>query len=267
MDFLKIRSRRKTVASQVVYIGLNLALPIIILILVRTTGSMVLPVIFVILSKWRTLAVRPRYWLANLQTNMVDLIVGLSVAISMVLVNNANASFYGILIFQIILAIFYAVWLLVIKPRSKRSYVIIQAGIALFMGTITIFSALSYWAPSFVVVVLMWGLGYLTARHVLTSFKEKQIALLSFIYGFYMAQLAWLAYHWTIAYSLPFFSFIKVPQVAIIITLVSFVLLSFYNSFYKHKKVRLNDVLLPTVFSLLTILVLLMFFDNITFIL
>ncbi len=265
MDFLKTKRRRKSLASNILYIGLNLALPVLIVVLVRTTGSIVLPVILVILSKWRALAVRPRYWLANLQANLVDLIVGLSVVSSVGAVGAANATDGQILFFQILIALFYAVWLLIIKPRSKRSFVIAQGGIALFLGTATTFAFLSYSMPSFVIVLIMWAIGYLSARHILSSYDEDQITLLSFTWGFFVAEISWLAYHWTIAYPLPWLNFVQIPQVAILISLFAFVTLTFYNSHYKHKKIRLNDVILPTVFSLLLTIVLLVFFDNITY--
>lgn len=265
MDFLRIKHRRKSLTSNALYIGLNLALPILIFILVRTTGSIVLPIILIILSKWRALAVRPRYWLANIQANLVDLIVGLSVVVSMGMVNNVSALDGQIIFFQLFLVVFYAVWLLLIKPRSKRSFVIAQGGIALFLGTSTAFASLSYAVPSFVIVIIMWAIGYLCARHVLSSYDEKQITLLSFTWGFFVAEISWLAYHWTIAYPLPWLPFVQIPQVAILVSLFAFVTLTFYNSFYKHKKVRLNDVILPTVFSILLTIVLLIFFDNITY--
>ena len=169
MDFLKVKRRRKSLTSNILYIGLNLALPVLIILLVRTTGSIILPVILVILSKWRALAVRPRYWLANLQANLVDLIVGLSVVSSVGIVGAANATDGQILFFQIFIALFYAVWLLIIKPRSKRSFVIAQGGIALFLGTATTFAFLSYSVPSFVIVLIMWVIGYLSARHILRA--------------------------------------------------------------------------------------------------
>ena len=265
MDFLKVKHRRKSLTSNALYIGLNLALPIIMFILIRTTGSIVLPMILVILSKWRALAVRPRFWLANLQANLVDLIVGLSVVTSMAMMNTAAVTDLAVTVAQLFMVIFYAVWLLIIKPRSKRSFVIAQGGIALFLGTSIAFASLSYSVPSFVIVMIMWAIGYLCSRHILSSYEEKQITLLSLIWGFFIAEISWLAYHWTIAYPVPGATFIQIPQVSILISLFAFVSVTFYNSLYKHKKIRLNDVILPTVFSLLVTIVLLVFFDNITY--
>lgn len=265
MDFLKVKHRRKSLTSNILYYGFNIALPILALLLIRSTGSIVLPMILVVLSKWRIFAVRPRFWLPNLQANMVDLIVGISVVISMAMVNSANASVLQILSFQIFLTLFYILWLLVIKPQSKRVFVIAQGGIALFFGASTIFASLSYFTPSFIVVVLMWTLGYLVARHVLSSYKEKQITLLSFTWAFFVAELSWLAYHWTIAYSLPGLPFVQIPQIAILLSLFAFITLTYYNSYKKHKKIILNEVLLPAIFSILVTIVLLVFFDNITY--
>ena len=77
-------------------------------------------VALVFMSKWRVLAVRPRFWLANLIANTVDLIVGLSY-VTLVYCMTGSV---GV---QAALTVLYIVWLLIIKPRSKHTYVVIQA--------------------------------------------------------------------------------------------------------------------------------------------
>ena len=79
----------------------------------------------VVLSKWRIIAVRPRFWWANIQANLVDLTVGIGVVGLMYL---PTSVFY----FRVALAILYAIWLVVIKPMSKRWQVAMQSLIAIF---------------------------------------------------------------------------------------------------------------------------------------
>src|SRR5579864_9817282 len=109
-------SRLKTVAtklkpaggfSQILHLALVLMLPVAVFVFVRM-HFVQLALAIILLSKWRMFAVRPRYWLANIRANAVDIIVGVSFLVLMV--------HSGTQLWQLILALLYAVWLLVIKP-------------------------------------------------------------------------------------------------------------------------------------------------------
>jgi hypothetical protein len=78
-----------------------------------------------------------------------------------------------------------------------------------------------------------------------------------------LSEVAWVAYHWTIAYSLPFVPAIDVPQIAIITTLMSFLAFKSYDSFYKHAKIRISDIILPLLFTVSVIMVLLIVFNRV----
>ena len=135
MDLLKSHKRRSRL-SESAYVALNVGLAATLLIVVLAVQSPWLAFAIVILSKWRTLAVRPRFWYANIVANMVDIIVGIS---AVILLYGASGSLW----LQAVLAALYAGWLLFIKPRSKRKFVAIQAGTALFVG-VTALSMVSY---------------------------------------------------------------------------------------------------------------------------
>nr|HPQ82292.1 hypothetical protein [Candidatus Saccharimonas sp.] len=135
MDLLKAHKRRSKL-SEAAYVTLNVGLAVALLVIVLVGQSPWLAVVVVLMSKWRALAVRPRFWFANLVANMVDIIVGVSMV---VLLYGANGSLW----LQIALTVLYIIWLLLIKPRSKRSFVAAQAGIAVFLG-VTALSMISY---------------------------------------------------------------------------------------------------------------------------
>ena len=127
MDLLKMHKRRSRI-SELVYIGLNVGLALTILAVVHNSQSLWLALLVVLVSKWRVLAVRPRFWVANLIANMVDIIVGLSVVVlllaasnSLLLAGNGLPTPGENLPAQIFITIVYIVWLLFIKPRSRRS--------------------------------------------------------------------------------------------------------------------------------------------------
>ena len=255
MEFLKL-SKKRSLFSEFIYVGLNIALALAVLGVVWAVASPWAALVLVMLSKWRVLGVRPRYWFANIQANLVDIIVNVSVV---VLLYAAS----GAVVAQCILTALYIVWLLFIKPRSKRVFVTLQAGIALFLG-ITALAIVSYdWNVVFVVMA-MWVIGYSTARHVLASYDEAHLSFYSLIWAFVLAEFGWLTYHWTFAYKLPGVGDIKLVQAALIALAFSFLAERIYASYEKHGEIRNNDILLPSLFSISVILVLLVFFNRVT---
>lgn len=255
MEFLR-SSKRRSLVSELVYILLNVALAAAVLAIVWSIGSPYAAFGLVLLSKWRVLAVRPRYWFANIQANMVDIIVGLS---TVVLLYAAQGSPVA----QLLLTLFYAGWLLFIKPRSARHFVAIQAGVAVFLG-VTALMTVSYdwWASP--VVLLTWIIGYSVARHILGSYDEAHISFYSLVWGLLFAELGWLGYHWTFAYEIPGTGNIKLAQIALVALALSFMADRVYSSYTRHGGVRTNDVLLPVLFCVSVVVVLLAFFNTLS---
>jgi len=263
MEFLKSVRRRRSLVSELVYMILNVALAVAVTLVVFYTGSIWLAISLIIVSKWRVFAVRPRYWWVNFQSNLVDFVVSVGHVVHMTLVNeSAMATQYKLLLLGI-LTTMYITWLLVIKPRSTRNMVGLQAGVAVLFGSSALF-AISYAWPASLVVLGIWLVGYVSARHVLSSYdNEAHGSFLSFVWGFVFAEIGWVAYHWTVAYSLPIFHSVQMPQVAIIVTLLSFAAYKVYDSFYHHQRVRSNDILLPILLVISSIVVLLLLFNRI----
>jgi peptidoglycan/LPS O-acetylase OafA/YrhL len=101
-----------------VYILFNILLPALVFVLVRAEfTSIALAVI--LLSKWRMFAVRPRFWLANIRTNAVDLIVGLS---ALALMDGTETNWL-----RLVYVATWAAWLIVIKPRNDVFWMSVQA--------------------------------------------------------------------------------------------------------------------------------------------
>ena len=115
------------------YVGLNVLLPLLVLALVRLQ-FIPLAIILIILAKWRMLAVKPRYWLANIRSNLVDIFVGLSILSFMASTNN--------LITQLVWTAAYIAWLVWLKPQTKQIPVIIQALIAQTISLVAFYQAL-----------------------------------------------------------------------------------------------------------------------------
>jgi hypothetical protein len=257
MEFLRVVKRRSFL-SELVYVLLNIGLAASVLIMIWATGTPWLAILLVLISKWRVLAVRPRFWFAHIETNMVDIIVGVSLVTLMYLVHT-YATPQAVAV-QIILAVLYAAWLLLLKPRARRDAVAVQAAVSVGVGTIAL-ASVSYEWPSFAVVLIMWLIGYASARHVLAAYSEKDLRLLSLAWAFVVAELGWLTFHWTISYTLPFAGGLELPQATLLILGLSFLAERVYNSLHKHEAVRWNEIMLPLFLTLGVMLVLLLFFN------
>lgn len=246
MELIKSAARRSKV-SDVVYVILNLVLAAAVLGLTVAFQPPYVAYLLVLISKWRVFAVRPRFWWANLQANMVDLFVGIS---AVTLIWQAS----GTLIIQILLAVLYAGWLLMLKPRSSRKFVVLQAGVSQFLSLTALFSVAHY-LDSSIIVIACALVGFVTARHVLTSYEEDDSLLLSAIWGFLIAELGWLCYHWVVAYEIT--ATLLLPQVAIIAGLFSFVAIRFYDAKF-HDKSIVKAVRAPFLFSFAVLAILLL---------
>lgn len=263
MEFLKIIKRRSFL-HEVVYVILNVLLALLAMILIRITDVYWPALLLVLISKWRILAVRPRFWFANIQANLVSIIVSVSYVTFLFLTQNLdNLNYSQTLVIHIILALFYIFWLLFIKPKSKRVYVAIQAAAALVSGVTAVFATIYSW-PAIFTVILILLVSYSSTKHVLGSYdEESHIRLISLFVGLVIAEIGWLSYHWLIAYNLPLASGVLVPQATIIIFCLALLFFKSYDSFYKNQFIKINDIILPLIFTISLTIVLLLFFNGI----
>jgi len=271
MELIKLAGRRSKL-SDIVYILLNIAYAVSLFILVSPGVDLpYLAYTIVLLSKWRVIAVRPRFWFANLQANFVDFMVGISVVTLMIL-TAASTPWVSVL-----LTVFFAFWLLVLKPHNAQKWVLLQAAIAQFISLMALFSfAHSFELKPFLTdsslltVVIAWVIGYMSARHALSSFPdEEERSLLSLIWGFIVAELAWLAHHWTIAYSVyddlaaSSDKQLMIPQIAIVVTLLGFITVKWYEAIRKPENKKLQaDARSATIFVVIAITILMLFFNG-----
>lgn len=197
--------------AHIVYITLNLLLPLIVFLLIKT--SFVLPALFVILlSKWRMFAVRPRFWWANVRTNAIDITFGLSMLAFMIVYPNDWV--------RLAVASIWALWLIFLKPKVSVLAVSMQAFLGFVAGLMAIFVM---W-PRMHLAVLVMSVGLLcffAAHHFFYSFDEPHASLLSYLWGYFGAALMWILGHWLIFYW-------TVSQPALILISLSFILGTMY---------------------------------------
>lgn len=172
------------------HLGLVLILPIAVYVLV-SLNFVQLALSIIVLSKWRMLAVRPRFWAANVRANAIDLMVGISILVFMT--HSASLSV------RLAWTLLYAVWLLFIKPSGSIFMVTAQAFIGQLCALMALYLA---WAagPIYGLTLLTGAFCFLAARHFLEAFEEPYAKLLSYIWGYFGAALAWLLSHWLLFY-------------------------------------------------------------------
>jgi hypothetical protein len=176
--------------AYILHILLLILLPIAMFIMIRL-NFVQLAFSLVLLSKWRMVALRPRFWAANIRANSVDIIVGLSVVIFMA--NSTNV------LYQLSWVVLYAIWLIVIKPAGSLLMVSAQASIGQLCGLMALYLA---WmnGPTYALSLLTGIICYFAARHFFDGFDEPYGKLLSYTWGYFAAALAWLLCHWLIYY-------------------------------------------------------------------
>jgi hypothetical protein len=229
--------------SHLLYVALNVALPVLAYILVRI-DFVSLAILLVVLSKWRMLAVRPRYWAANLIQNGIDIMVAVSLIIFM-----ASSS---VVWWQLVWTAAYAGWLVWLKPRYDVLSVSSQAMVGQLLGLSVLY--IKFGDSSIVgLVVGTWLITYLAARHYLTSFEEPHGPLLAHIWAYFSAALAFILGHWLLFYG-------SIAQIIVILTTIGYGLAALY---YLDATDRLSRNLQKQLMGgMLAILLIILVFSN-----
>ena len=193
MDLVIRRLKPAKGFSSLFHYLLLAALPLIVFALVRLNENQFtqLAIALIVLSKWRMFAVRPRFWPANLRANAVDLMVGISIVIFMTHSSSA--------LVQLFWAFAYAIWLIYLKPATSALMTSLQAGIGQLCALSALYLA---WAggPIYGLTIMTGLICYLAARHFFDAFDEAYSRLLSYIWAYFGAALAWVLTHWLLYY-------------------------------------------------------------------
>ncbi len=253
-DYVLARKSRN-IASNTVHVFLNLLLGIGSVLITVLSGSPLLGILLVLVSKWRIFAVRARYFLLNLKSNLVDLIVGLSVVL---LAYYAGTAFLPM---HFILMAFYCIWLLFIKPLSSEGATQAQSLIAVFLG-MSAATIMTSNLNSIVIVLISFLVGYAASRHILVQSNDKDFTLTTLVCGLIFAEISWLCHSWSIIYTFGT-SGIRVPQLAIILTIFAFVYNYARQAIIKYQDdFRFKHILGPVIFGAILIGIIVIAFSN-----
>lgn len=177
--------------ARAAHLVLSVLLPIIVLVFVRI-DFVPLAVTVILLSKWRMLAVKPRFWWAHIRTNSVDIITSLSFLVFM----TQTFSFA----WQISWTALFIVWLTVLKPRTSPFMMGLQAIVGFTLGLTALFLIGGEY-PLIGLVVATGLIAYVCAHHLLDAFEETYTRLLSYTWAWFSASLVWVLGHWLLYYA------------------------------------------------------------------
>ena len=208
--------------GDILHIGANIGFVAVIFAMVVYWGLAPLAVLLVVLSKWRVLAVQPRFWLPNIKANLVDVIVGVS---TIILAHQASIRWVSL-----VWIVLYVCWLLFLKPQSQEIWVGLQSFWAQLVGLLSIFMAGSLLNQPFLVCALAWLISWAAARHYFSNYEEPHYRSLGLVWGFLVAQMVWVSLHWIQYYEV--FS-MKISITAIIVSIMSASLGGIYHAYKK----------------------------------
>jgi hypothetical protein len=251
------------------YYALNIFLALAVLLLVVVTKSWIVAIVLTIVSKWRVFTVRPIYWWANIQANLVDIVVGISFVFLIYYAGSSDAigfmdinwlSGNSISLAQMVLTGLYIIWLTMLKTKSQTWAVNLQALVALFLGLL-VASMIFGNSNEVFLVLIAFIVGYGSARHALLN-VEGDTGSLDLLFGLLIAELAWIQYHWLFTYDIADTG-IKITQLALIGAILGFCLIKVYTSVsLAAGKFKLSAVFLPILFSSLSVALILLLFSN-----
>jgi hypothetical protein len=207
--------------------------------------------LIIILSKWRMFAVKPRYWLANIRANLVDITVGFSAVIFIAGTDN----FTTILIW----AGLWTAWLILLKPRSDPLSIAAQGFVAQGVGLVALYGNYAESNQAYL-ILLTWLICFSAARHLLVAFEDNANRILSHVWAIFGAYMALILGHWHIVYA------DAIPQIALLLSIIGYALgVGYYVHKTKGLRAGLRRQLVALTIIALTLIIVLSEWQAVTF--
>ena len=264
IEFIKLAHRRG-VAADLIHNLFNIVFAAATICLTAVFNTPWPAILLVVLSKWRVIAVRPRYWWANFLSSLPDLIFGIGLAVISWGCSQLGREYLtmgeqlplSVTTVQIVIAIIYALWLVSIKPKHSEVMIGFQALASQVVGFTAVFTV-SGGLPLLAVMMLSFAVAFSSARQAIGMFEERDQDLLSTVWGLLAMELAFVSWHWSVSYQLT--PLIRIPQIAIISAVISVIAFRVYRAWQDDRQVTWDELGAPVVLTIaITLLVLFVF--------
>ena len=104
--------------------------------------------------------------------------------------------------------------------------------------------------------------GYAASRHILSQSDDRDYTLTTLVCGLIFAEIAWLCHSWSIIYTFGDTG-IRIPQLAIILTIFAFVYNYTRQAMIKHQDdFRFKHIIGPVIFGFVLISIIVIWFSN-----
>ena len=201
-------SRKKLVLKDRLFVFLHFILrallPVVVFLTVAVLDLSALAYGLVLLSKWRVLASKPRFWWPNLQGQLVDLVCVLSIVYFM---SWPSLSWQP----QLIWLVAYLFWVFGLKGRDSWYHSLLRGLAVQGLGvSLLVYSVNRLALP--LILIGVWLVSLVAARHVLNGLQKMRYhKSLMHIWGLFALQLAWVLLHWQVTlWVLPRLAFLLV---------------------------------------------------------
>lgn len=266
VDFIK-SVRKQGLMTDIIHAIFNIAFAGATIFLTIAFETPWPAIVLVLLSKWRVIAVRPRYWWANFLSSLPDLSIGIGIVVMSwyagQIADGYLAKGYSLpvpaLAVQVILGVLFAVWLVVVKPMHSEKAVAFQALASQFIGLTAIFT-LGQFMPLVLAVALSYVVSFATARQVMGLYEEKDQSMVASIWGLLVMELAFVSWHWSVFYQLT--PLVQIPQIALIVMVISVVAYRVYVAWNNDRQVTWEELGMPVVLTIVVTLLVLFGFSG-----
>lgn len=250
-----ILRKSRNAFSSFLHVFLKIALAVASVFITLISGSPIIGIILVFISKWRIFAVRPRFWSLNIRSNLLDFTVGISFVLLAYIAGTELS------IAHIIITALYTLWLVYIKSRTSDSWIIAQSLICIFFGSMAAIFITSTVDTIFLVLAMLI-IGYSSARHIFAQVSNVSLPIITAVCALLCAEIGWICSGWNIIYDIPVID-VMIPQASIIITIMSYAFAKTTRSISRNDgKFVTEEALPPIIFSLITVSILIIFFSN-----
>lgn len=260
-EFIKL-ARKRGVVADIIHAVFNAAFAAAVIFLTMVFETPWMAILLIVLSKWRVIAVRPRYWWANFLSSLPDLIFGISLAVISWGCGQLSDSYISLgqslpisaTAIQVALGVVYAIWLIAIKPQHSETMVGFQAMASQLLGLTAIFF-ISGGLPLMTTMILAFIVAFASARQEMGLFEEKDQDLIATVWGVLVMELAFVSWHWGVFYQLT--PLIRIPQIAIFVSVISLIATRVYRAWHDDRRVTWDELGSPVIFTVaLTFLIL-----------